>query len=317
MKAYVPYTEEFLRRVELRRNAMLVDVVEPADLGFAPQQTIANALARRFGGYAHDFFVSRYGERDFAIFLPGWVVAEVLIRRQIITLDAIWLRCYAWGPYRTARLHRILHTAWIQLRNLPFECWTSARVASMISGFGRFIKADDVSKSMADLRAYRCRIAVDDIREIPRSLYIVLGDEIFAVQVHLESWERAQDGGGGVPPAPPPFGPNNALDDGAGPEQRGGVGEIAAQAGDGVGGGEDVADEADHHSEVSDNLGGGRSTRVFFQSRVSPPATLSDGVDGGWSTGSRRGALVGTGAPPSATWPPLMQRIGVPPPRRS
>ncbi len=66
-KAYVPYTEEFLRRADLRRNAVLVDVVQPADLGLAPQQTLANALARRFGGYSHDFFIFRYRERDFVI----------------------------------------------------------------------------------------------------------------------------------------------------------------------------------------------------------------------------------------------------------
>ncbi len=86
VKAYVPYTEEYLRRIELRYNALLADVVQPADLGLAPQQTIANALARRFGGYAHDFFVARYRERDFAILLPSWVSAEVLIRRQIVTV---------------------------------------------------------------------------------------------------------------------------------------------------------------------------------------------------------------------------------------
>ncbi len=56
LKSYVPYTEELLRRTDLRRNAMLVDVVQPEDLGLAPQQTLANALAWRFGGYAHDFF---------------------------------------------------------------------------------------------------------------------------------------------------------------------------------------------------------------------------------------------------------------------
>ncbi len=70
LKAFVPLTEEYLRRVELRRNAVLADIIQPADLGNAPQQTIANALASRFGGYPHDFFVTRHRERDFAIILP-------------------------------------------------------------------------------------------------------------------------------------------------------------------------------------------------------------------------------------------------------
>ncbi len=194
-KAYIPYTEEFLRRVDMKRNALLVDVVQPADLGLVPHQTLADALARRFGGYPHDFFVTRYNDRDYAIFLPGWVSADTLIRRHLITQEDIWLRCYPWGPHRNARPHRSRFTAWIQLRNVPFECWTPARIASMICGFGRFIRADDTSKNMSDLRAYRCRIAVDDLREIPQRLAIVIGDEIVDIFVHLESSELVREGG--------------------------------------------------------------------------------------------------------------------------
>ncbi len=124
MKAFIPYIEEFLRRTELKRNAMLVDVVQPADLEPDPQHTLADAFARRFGGYSHDFFVTRFRERDSAIILPGSVSAETLIRRHLITLEATWLRCYAWGPHRNARPHRSRFTAWIQLRNVPFDCWT-------------------------------------------------------------------------------------------------------------------------------------------------------------------------------------------------
>nr|CAD1832858.1 unnamed protein product [Ananas comosus var. bracteatus] len=49
-KVFVPYTEEYLRRVELRRNAILADVIQPANLGPEPTITIKNALATRFGG---------------------------------------------------------------------------------------------------------------------------------------------------------------------------------------------------------------------------------------------------------------------------
>ncbi len=71
LTAFVPYTEELIRRTELRRNALLADVIQPEDLGPAPQQTLSNALVRRFGGYSHDFFVARFHERDFAILLPS------------------------------------------------------------------------------------------------------------------------------------------------------------------------------------------------------------------------------------------------------
>ncbi len=194
-KAYIPYTEEFLRRSELKCNAMLVDVVQPADLGLVPQQTLANALTRRFGGYSHNFFVARYRKSDYMIILPGWVPTETLIRRHLITLEDIWLRFYNGGSYWNTRPHRSRYTAWIQLQNVPFECWTPASIASMISGFGRFIRADDISKKMTDLRAYRCRIAVDDIREIPQCLAIVMGDEIVNIFVHLENSEQIREGG--------------------------------------------------------------------------------------------------------------------------
>ncbi len=131
LKSFIPYSEEYIRRSDMRQNAMLVDVVQPVDLGQAPQQTLANALARRFGGYAHDFFVARYSVHDFVIILPGWVDAATLVRRHLVTLDAIWLRCYSWGQYRNARNHRPSFAAWIQLRNVPFECWTAPRIASM------------------------------------------------------------------------------------------------------------------------------------------------------------------------------------------
>ncbi len=203
LTAFVPYTEEFIRRTELRRNAILADVMQPDSLGPAPQQTLANALARRFGGYSHDFFVARYNERDFAVLLPSWVSAETLIRRQVTTHDNIWLRCYPWGPSWYARPHRSSFKAWIQLRNVPFECWTPARVASLIGGFGRFIRADDSSRNMTDLRAFRCRITVVSVNDIPHRLSIILGDEVVNILVHLESFERVAEGGADDPPQPP------------------------------------------------------------------------------------------------------------------
>nr|CAD1825921.1 unnamed protein product [Ananas comosus var. bracteatus] len=48
-RVYVPYTQEFLQRREQRRNVVLADVIQPANLGPDPSTTIAEALARRFG----------------------------------------------------------------------------------------------------------------------------------------------------------------------------------------------------------------------------------------------------------------------------
>uniref|UniRef100_A0A6V7QSV4 CCHC-type domain-containing protein n=1 Tax=Ananas comosus var. bracteatus TaxID=296719 RepID=A0A6V7QSV4_ANACO len=159
-KVFVPYTDEYLRRVELRRNAILADVIQPANLGPNPISTIKTTLASRFRGYKEDFAVARCRERDFAIFLPEWVPAAILIRRQVLTLNDFWIR---------------------------------SRVAALINGFGRFIKADDETKAMTNFRAFRCQIALDSIYNIPQNLSVIIGEELFPVMVHLrggnEQWK--------------------------------------------------------------------------------------------------------------------------------
>lgn len=186
-KVYIPYTEEYLRRVEMRRNAILADVIQPANLGPDPISTIKSALASRFGGYKDDFAVARCREREYAIFLPEWALAPALVRREILTLNNFWLRVYPWGQYRYVRPHPARFRAWIRLINLPFEIWSVARVATLVSGFGRFIKADGVTKAMTDFRAFRCQISLDSIGAIPQNLLVIIGDELFSVMVHLES----------------------------------------------------------------------------------------------------------------------------------
>lgn len=138
-KLYVSYTDEYLWRIQMRRNAILANVIQLANLGPDPVSFVENSLASRFGEYTEDFAVARCRERDFAIFLPKWVPASVLVRREVLTLNDVWIRCFTWGHYRYARPHRTRLRAWIRLINLPFEIWTVARVATLLSGFGRFI----------------------------------------------------------------------------------------------------------------------------------------------------------------------------------
>nr|CAD1841252.1 unnamed protein product [Ananas comosus var. bracteatus] len=246
-KVYVPYTEEYLRRVELRRNAILADVIPPANLGPDPIITIKNALASRFGGYNDDFAVARCRERDFAIFLPEWVPAEVLVRREVLTLNGFWLRCFPWGQYRYVRHHRVQYRAWIRLINLPFEIWTVARVAALVSGFGRFIKADEATKAMKDLRAFRCQIALDSIYSIPQNLSVIIGEELFPVMIHLERWERQEDRGDNAPPAPP-----RNDGDGAGAPEDGR--DPARQAGDDDAGRDEEMEDAPGELEEVDSV---------------------------------------------------------------
>lgn len=177
-KVYVPYTEGYLRRVELCRNAILANVIQRANLGPDPITTIKIALASCFGGYTEDFAVAHCREKDFAIFLPEWVSIEVLTRREVLTLNGFWIPCWLWGRYRDARPHCVQCKVWIRLINLPFEIWSVARVAALISGFGRFIKADDVTKAMTDFRAFRCHIALDSLSSIPQNLSVIVGEEL-------------------------------------------------------------------------------------------------------------------------------------------
>nr|CAD1823789.1 unnamed protein product [Ananas comosus var. bracteatus] len=47
------------------------------------------------------------------------------------------------------------------------------------------------------------QIVLDSLLDVPQNLSVVLDDEVFAVMVHLENWERIEDRGGGDPPQPP------------------------------------------------------------------------------------------------------------------
>nr|CAD1840647.1 unnamed protein product [Ananas comosus var. bracteatus] len=184
-KVFVPYTEEYLRRVELCCNAILADVIQPANLGPDPISAIKSALASLFGGYIEDFAVARYRERDYAIFRPEWVPTEVLVKREVLTLNGFWNRCWLWGRYRNAWPHHIQYKAWIRLINLPFEIWSVARVATLINSFGRFIKVDDVTKAITDLRAFRCQIVLDSISN-PQNPSVIVDKELFSIMVDLE-----------------------------------------------------------------------------------------------------------------------------------
>ncbi len=187
MKAFVPYSDGFLTRQEQRRNALIAHVTGPARLGHFPQDTIATDLATRFGGFANDFLVTKYRQRDFILFLPSWVRAEELASRDFLRLPHCKLRVFPWNPYGGAPRSRITFKAWITIVNLPFECWSEARVAAIVSGFGRFLQADDATINFHDLAGFRYQVAVDELVDILDNLAISMGDIVVTVPVRLES----------------------------------------------------------------------------------------------------------------------------------
>nr|CAD1817277.1 unnamed protein product [Ananas comosus var. bracteatus] len=215
----------------MRGNVVLADIIQPANLGPDPASTIKTTMARRFGGYTDDFAVARYRARDFVIFLPEWVSADDLTRREVLSLNDFWIRCYPWGRYWNARPHRSRYRAWIRLINLPFEIWTIPRVAALVGGFGRFVKADANTRALTDLRAYRCQIILDSVSDVPLNLSVLLGEERFSVMVHIDSWEMIEDGGGGDPPLPPQDGLEQGEMEDDGSDISGGSGGVGEQAG--------------------------------------------------------------------------------------
>lgn len=106
LRAIVSDMEDYFTRRKLQENAILADIVQPENLGRSPIQMISNALAERFGGYSTDFVVVRHREHDYAVFLPEWVSAERLVRRQVITLEGFWKNCFEWRQHRHTTPHK-------------------------------------------------------------------------------------------------------------------------------------------------------------------------------------------------------------------
>ncbi len=165
----------------------MADIIGRASLGHFPQNTIANDLATRLGGFSTDFLVAAFHERDYVILLPQWVRPDDLINIGLVHLNHCRLRCFPWDPLRNATPSRLTYKAWIKLINLPLECWSVHRVSAILSGFGRFIKADANSINMVDLIGFRCLLAVDDLADIPDNLDITLGDVTVSMHVQIES----------------------------------------------------------------------------------------------------------------------------------
>ncbi len=187
MKSFIPLSEDFYKRQQQYRSAVMADIIGHATLGHFPQDTIASDLALRYGGLPTDFLVAAYHNRDYVIMLPQWVRPADLIGNGLVHLGHCRLRCFDWDPLRNARPSQLSYKARIKLFNLPFEAWSVNRVAAVVSGFGRFLRADESSINMAELSGFKCIVAVNDLTDIPEQLDITLGDVTVAVRVILES----------------------------------------------------------------------------------------------------------------------------------
>nr|CAD1825724.1 unnamed protein product [Ananas comosus var. bracteatus] len=230
------------------------------------------------------------------------------------------------GSLPRCSTHRIQYKAWIRLVNLPFEIWTVARVAALISGFGRFIKADDETKAMTNFPAFRCQIALDSIYNIPQNLSVIIGEELFPVMVHLERWERTVEGGAAAPPAPPRNGGGNGEEgaDDQNQPQHEDFGEVHDQEEDDMAEAPGELEDVDPPPQTHRALRGtpGTRTSTAHQTRLAATLRATRGQRC-WVPTGRRGtdleAVGALGSRPaksrlnlvrgqSTTWPPSLER---------
>ncbi len=94
MKAFIPLTDDFHKRQQQCRRAVMADIIGRASLGHYPQDTIASDLALRFGGLSTDFLVAVFHERDYVIMLPQWVRPDTLINNGLVHLSHCRIRCF-------------------------------------------------------------------------------------------------------------------------------------------------------------------------------------------------------------------------------
>ncbi len=149
-------SEDYHKRHNQCKSAVLADVIGRSNLGHFPQAIIAADLAARFGGFSIDFLVATYQERDYVILLPEWVNPEALINCGLTRLHHCRIRCFPWDPNQNAEYTRLSYKAQIKIINLPFECWSSSHVSAIVGGFGRFLRADDNSTNILDMTGFRC-----------------------------------------------------------------------------------------------------------------------------------------------------------------
>lgn len=137
-KVFVPLTEEFHARQQQCENAILANVMRPANLGHFPQDTVATDLANYFGGFSNNFLAASHSERDFIIFLPAWVQAPDLVWRGVVNLPHCKLRCYPWNQYRDATPSRLSYKAWVRLVDLPFSAGPKLTSRQWLIALGAF-----------------------------------------------------------------------------------------------------------------------------------------------------------------------------------
>lgn len=88
-------------------------------------------------------------------------------------------------------------------------------MGALISGFGKFLRADDFTTRMADLTGYRCLIAVNHLLDIPENLEITFGDISISVLIQLKRWISDRDVG-----RENPLSPHNERPDHHNPDVR-------------------------------------------------------------------------------------------------
>lgn len=196
LSAFVPLSNDFFACQNRRRNAILVDVIPPSNLGHFPQDSIANGLVSRFGGYPSDFHVARYRERDCRL-PPGIGAVRTAPPQGDPHSGKSSFAAFLGTPTTVPVIP--LSPRGRGLDRSVYYMSVGPPAHALVGGFARFIRADDFTVRMVDLSGYRCFVDINHLSDIPENLEISFGDVSISVLIQLERWARAEDAGGVVP----------------------------------------------------------------------------------------------------------------------
>ncbi len=56
-----------------------------------------------------------------------------------------------------------------------------------MNGFGRYLRADEISRRLLDINFFSCQVVVEDPTDIPENIFLTVGEYIVSVLVVLVS----------------------------------------------------------------------------------------------------------------------------------
>ncbi len=90
-----------------------------------------------------------------------------------------------------ARGH-LQHKAWIRLINWQILYWSGEELKAAVSSFGELWEVDALSSRQLDVSCFRVRVRCQDVKCIPKVLFLTVEDRRFHIPIAVDSWEEAE-----------------------------------------------------------------------------------------------------------------------------